>query len=257
MDLGISGLRVFVSAASQGLGLACAEALVREGANVVVSSRDHARANQAAMSIGAAAGIECDLTSAASIADAIENAAELLGGLDALIVNAGPPPAKTFADSDDAVWDVAIDLVLRSATRMMRAAIPHLKASGRGRIVTITGYGIREPQSILVASEATRAGVALTAKVLASDLGPFGVTVNNIAPGPVLTDRLIELQRRIADRDQIGLDEQLARNADTVPVRRNGLPEDVGGLCAFLCSDQAGFITGQTIVVDGGFNRAV
>ncbi|WP_100812286.1 SDR family oxidoreductase [Microbacterium sp. BR1] len=257
MDLKLEGLRVLVTAASQGLGLACARTLIAEGAQVIVSSSNVERARAAAAEIGAVDGIACDLTDAQEIDAAIAGAVQKLGGLDALIVNAGPPPARTFIDSDEAVWDSAIDLVLRSAVRLMRTAIPHLTASGRGRIVTITGYGIREPQSGLVASEATRAGVAIAAKALASDLGPSGVTVNNIAPGPVLTDRLVTLQQRIADRDGRSLAEQLELNASTVPVRRNGLPEDVGDLCAFLCSPRAGFITGQTIVIDGGFNRAV
>ncbi|MBO9578988.1 MAG: SDR family oxidoreductase [Microbacteriaceae bacterium] len=257
MDLGLSDFRAFVTAASQGLGLACAKALVDEGARVVLSSSDDERARAAAESIGAVAGFACDLTDPAAIDAAVARAAELLGGLDGLVVNAGPPPSRTFADSDEAVWDAAIDGVLRSGVRLMRAAAPHLERSGRGRIVALTGYGIREPQSHLVASEATRAGVALAAKVLASDLGPAGVTVNNIAPGPVLTDRLIGIMQAFADRDGRTLEEQLERNALAVPVRRNGLPEDVADLCAFLCSSRAGFITGQTIVVDGGFNRAV
>ena len=257
MDLRLDGLRVLVTAASQGLGLACARTLVEEGARVIVSSSSAERAAAAAAGIDAVDGIGCDLTDAAEIDDAVARAAAILGGLDALIVNSGPPPARTFEDSDEEVWDASIDLVLRSGVRLMRAAIPHLKESGHGRIVAITGYGIREPQSGLVASEATRAGVAIAAKALASDLGPSGVTVNNIAPGPVLTDRLIGLQQRIADREGRTLSEQLERNAMTVPVRRNGTPQDVGDLCAFLCSPRAGFITGQTIVIDGGFNRAV
>lgn len=257
MDLRIDGLRVLVTAASQGLGLACARALVDEGARVVVSSSDRARAEGAAASIGAVAGIACDLTDAAAVERGVTDAAELLGGMDALVVNSGPPPAQSFMDSDDEVWNAAIDLVLRSGVRLMRAAAPLLAESGRGRIVTITGYGIREPQSHLVASEATRAGIAIAAKALATDLGPSGVTVNNIAPGPVLTDRLVDLQQRLADESGRSLEEQLAFNATTVPVRRNGLPEDVADLCAFLCSTRAGFITGQTIVIDGGYNRAV
>lgn len=257
MDLRLDGLRVFVSAASQGLGLACAKALTEEGAQVVISSSSEARAAAAAAEIGAVAGIACDLTDPTAIDSAIARATELLGGLDGLVVNSGPPPAKSFLESGEDVWDAAIDGVLRSGVRLMRAAIPELVKSGRGRIVTITGYGIREPQSHLVASEATRAGIAISAKALATDLGPAGVTVNNIAPGPVLTDRLIGIQQTFADQAGRTLDEQLAVNATTVPVQRNGLPEDVADLCAFLCSPRAGFITGQTIVIDGGFNRAV
>ena len=257
MDLALHHVRVLVTAASQGLGRACAGALCAEGARVFICSRDEERVAAAAADIGAVGSMACDLRQGADITAVVREAVEVLGGLDVLVVNSGPPPARTFAESDDNVWTVAFDLILLSAMRLARAAIPHLTRSGRGRIVTITGYGIREPKSELVASEATRAAVSVAAKALSTDLAPAGVTVNNIAPGPILTDRLLALQQTAATAAGIDLDEQLRRYTEEIPVRRLGTADEVGALCAFLCSGQAGFLTGQTIVMDGGINRAV
>ena len=144
-----------------------------------------------------------------------------------------------------------------SAVRLIHAALPALKASGRGRIINLTGYGVKEPMTDLVVSDAVRAGVTVMAKTIASDLAPFGITVNNIAPGPIMTDRLIAIQTARAKDLGITVDEQFRRFSATVPVRRIGKPEEIGSLCAYLCSLQAGYLTGQSIVVDGGITRAI
>jgi len=144
-----------------------------------------------------------------------------------------------------------------SAVRLIREALPALKASGRGRIVNLTGYGVKEPMTDLVVSDSVRAGVTVMAKTIASDLAPFGITVNNIAPGPIMTDRLVAIHAARANSLGISIDEQFKRFAQSIPVRRMGRPEEIGDLCAYLCSPQAGYLTGQAIVVDGGVNRSI
>jgi len=257
MNLGLKDCRAFIAGASRGLGKACAKSLADEGARVFVCSRDVAQIKRAAAEIRAAGCSAADVSRAAEVKRVVAEAIAALGGLDILVTNAGGPPTGPFEDTRDDAWDIAYALTLMSAVRLIHAALPALKASGRGRIVNLTGYGVKEPMTDLVVSDSVRAGVTVMAKTIASDLAPFGITVNNIAPGPIMTDRLIAIHTARAKDLGITLDEQLRRFSETVPVRRMGQPEEIGDLCAYLCSLQAGYLTGQSIVVDGGITRAI
>src|SRR6516225_6271720 len=257
MDLGLKDCRAFVAGASRGLGLACAKALADEGARVFICSRNTEELKRAAAQLGAAGYSGADVSRQAEVARVVAEAIAALGGLDCLVTNAGGPPTAPFEKAGDGDWDIAYQLNLMSAVRLIRAALPALKASGRGRIVNLTGYGVKEPMTDLVVSDSIRAGVTVMAKTIASDLAPFGITVNNIAPGPIMTDRLIAIHTARAKDLGITVDEQFRRFSATVPVRRIGKPEEIGSLCAYLCSLQAGYLTGQTIVIDGGINRSI
>jgi 3-oxoacyl-[acyl-carrier protein] reductase len=257
MDLGLKGCRAFVAGASKGLGKACAKSLADEGARVFVCSRNAEEIKQAAREIGATGFAAADVSLPADVKWVVAEAIEKLGGLDILVTNAGGPPTGAFDKADDDDWDIAYQLTLMSAVRMIREALPALKASGRGRIVNLTGYGVKEPMTDLVVSDAVRAGVTVMAKTIASDLAPFGITVNNIAPGPIMTDRLVAIHMARAKSLGITVEEQFKRFSESIPVRRMGRPEEIGDLCAYLCSLQAGYLTGQAIVVDGGVNRSI
>jgi 3-oxoacyl-[acyl-carrier protein] reductase len=257
MDLGLTDCKAFVAGASKGLGKACAGALAGEGARVFICSRNAAELARAAAEIGAAGFAAADVSQAADVERVIAAAIAALGGLDILVTNAGGPPARAFEKAGDDDWDTGYQLNLMSAVRLIRAALPALKASGRGRIVNLTGYGVKEPMTDLVVSDAVRAGVTVMAKTIASDLAPFGITVNNIAPGPIRTDRLKAIHAARAKSEGITLEEQLRRFSKTIPAQRVGEPKEIGDLCAYLCSRQAGYLTGQSIVVDGGINRSI
>jgi 3-oxoacyl-[acyl-carrier protein] reductase len=257
MDLGLRGCKALVAGASKGLGKACAKALTDEGARVFICSRNADELARAAAEIKAAGYSAADVSQPSDVERVVKEAIAALGGLDILVTNAGGPPAGSFEKAGDRDWDVAYQLTLMSAVRLVREALPALKASGRGRIVNITGYGVKEPIADLVVSDSVRAGVTVMAKTIASDLAPFGITVNNIAPGAIKTNRLLDIFSARAKSLGVSFDEQLKRFADTIPVRRVGEPNEIGDLCAYLCSAQAGYITGQSIVADGGVNRSI
>ena len=257
MDLGLNNCRAFIAGASKGLGKACAKSLAEEGARVFVCSRDAEQIRRAAAEIRAIGCSAADVSRPAEAKRVVAEAIAALGGLDILVTNAGGPPTGPFERTREDDWDIAYQLTLMSAVRMIYEALPALKASGRGRIVNLTGYGVKEPMTDLVVSDSVRAAVTVMAKTLASDLAPFGITVNNIAPGPIMTDRLIAIHTARAKGLGITVDEQFKRFSETVPVRRIGQPEEIGDLCAYLCSLQAAYLTGQSIVVDGGITRAI
>src|SRR5580658_8634536 len=257
MNLGLQDCKAFIAGASKGLGKACAKALADEGARVFICSRNADELKRAAAEIGAVGYAAADVSQSGEVERVVAAAIETLGGLDCLVTNAGGPPTASFEKAGDGDWDIAYQLNLMSAVRLIREALPTLKSSGRGRIVNLTGYGVKEPMTDLVVSDSVRAGVTVMAKTIASDLAPHGITVNNIAPGPIMTDRLTEILSARARSLGITPDAQFKRFAETIPVRRMGQPNEIGDLCAYLCSPQAGYLTGQTIVVDGGVNRSI
>jgi 3-oxoacyl-[acyl-carrier protein] reductase len=257
MDLGLKDCKAFIAGASKGLGKACAKALAGEGARVFVCSRNAEELKRTAAEVRAAGYCAADVSRPAEVKRVMAEAIAALGGLDCLVTNAGGPPTAPFEKAGDADWDIAYQLNLMSAVRLIREALPALKHSGRGRIVNLTGYGVKEPMTDLVVSDSVRAGVTVMAKTIASDLAPYGITVNNIAPGPIMTDRLTEILSARAKSLGITPDEQFKRFSEIIPVRRMGRPNEIGDLCAYLCSPQAGYLTGQTIVVDGGVNRSI
>lgn len=247
MDLGLKGRRALVTAGSKGLGRACAEALAGEGARVIINSRDAALLEKVANEIHAAGWHASDVGVAGGPESAVDAAVKALGGLDILVVNAGGPPAANFQGTKLEDWDRAHQLTLMSAVRLIKAALPHLKESDQGRIVVITSVSVRQPIPTLVLSNSLRAAVTGMAKTLAREIGPDGITVNCLAPDAVLTDRIRNLAPAGVD-----IEEHIRRSAAEVPLRRMGDPAEFGATCAFLCSKQAGFITGQTVGVDGG-----
>jgi 3-oxoacyl-[acyl-carrier protein] reductase len=257
MELGLKGCKALVVGASRGLGKACAKALIDEGAGVFICSRDAILLARCATEIGASGYGAADVSLPSEVRRVVTEAIAELGGLDILVSNAGGPPTGSFESVGDRDWDVAYRLNLMSAVRLIREALPALKASGRGRIVNLTGYGVKEPITDLVVSDSLRAAAMVMAKTIAGDLAPYGITVNNIAPGPIMTDRLVEVHAARAKSLGISVEEQFKRFAENIPVRRMGEPREIGDLCAYLASAQAGYLTGQSIVVDGGINRAI
>ena len=246
MDLGLNDTRALVTAASKGLGRACAEALIAEGARVFIVSRDEARLTTTQRDIGAVGHLAADLARPGSPENAVSAALAALGGLDILVCNAGGPPPGTFESTPVEGWETGYNLTLMSTVRLIKAALPALKESGRGRIVNITSISVRQPIPNILLSNAFRSAVTAMAKTLSAEVASSGVTVNNLAPGTILTDRVYQLYS--------GSLEDVARG---IPARRIGDASEFGAVCAFLCSRQAAYVTGQTIGVDGGALRGV
>jgi len=237
MELGITGRRAAVAAASRGLGLAVARALADEGAEVVICGRDEASVTASAEAIGAT-GVVADVSTADGAAAFVRRARESLGGLDILVANAGGPPPGRFADvSDPREYARAFELNCLSTIAMCAEAVPTMQAQQWGRVVAITSIAVRQPIPHLILSNTARAGVTGFLKTLAGEVAPDGVTVNSLQPGLHDTERLRELG---------------ATDASGIPVGHLGDPDGFGRIAAFLCSDAAAFLTGAAIPVDGG-----
>jgi 3-oxoacyl-[acyl-carrier protein] reductase len=239
MDLGLRGRTAIVCGASSGMGLAVAEALAAEGANVAMFARRRDLLEREADRIGGLA-VRGDLIVPKDLAKLVEQTIDAFGGIDVLVNNGGGPPAGPAAGVDDHAVEDAVQLLLLSVIRLTNLCLPHLEASGRGRIVNIESSSVRSPIDELALSNAVRPGVVGWMKTLAREVGPKGITVNTIAPGRIDTER----QRSVAPIDM-----------NLVPLRRLGEPSEVASVVCFLASDRAAYVTGAVIPVDGGLTR--
>jgi 3-oxoacyl-[acyl-carrier protein] reductase len=257
MDLRLKGKSALVCAASQGLGRAAAEALAAEGCRVAICSRREDAIRRTAQEIARATGADViPLTADVSRADDIErlvaSAAAALGGLDVLVTNAGGPRPGTFDALSDADWYDAVDLLLMSAVRLSREAIPHMRRRGGGRIILITSVAVKQPVPGLMLSNAVRTAVVGFSKTLARELAADGITVNCVAPGYTRTSRAIQLAEATAAREGRPVEEVERRTVADVPTGRLGEPRELADLIAFLASERSSYTTGTVIQVDGG-----
>jgi 3-oxoacyl-[acyl-carrier protein] reductase len=244
VDLGLRGRTAIVCGASAGIGLAIAEALAEEGANVAMFARRRDVLEQEADRIGALA-VRGDLTNPADLGRLVDRTVTAFGGIDILVNNGGGPPRSSALEIDDDLLEAAVELLLYSAVRLTNLCIPHLRRSGRGRVVNITSSTVREPADNLALSNALRPGVVGWAKSLARELGPDGVTINSIAPGRIDTERLAEVYPEgPSEADLL-----------PIPLRRLGTTREIADVVCFLCSDRASYVTGSVVAVDGGLTR--
>jgi 3-oxoacyl-[acyl-carrier protein] reductase len=247
MDLQIAGRTALVTGASRGIGYAIAEGLAKEGARVVASARDTGVLEAAAERLRATGAevhaVAADVGSARGVKTLLERTRELAGEPEVLVCNAGgPAPGLPSTVADDA-WARGFELTLMSAVRLARGVVPAMRERGWGRIVNVTSLSVRQPLLELTLSNALRSGVTAFARTLATEVAGHGVTVNNVAPGYTATERLEEL---------FGDDYARARLMATIPAKRFATPDEIAAAAVFLCSQQAAYLTGQTILVDGG-----
>ena len=242
MDLGLAGRRALVTGASSGLGLSSAAALAAEGVRVVMVARDADRLRRAAASVeGDVYVLPGDVSDISGVGELVATAAQMLGGLDILVANAGGPPAGTFTSTDLDAYLPALELNLLSTVAMCTAAVPLMRDGGWGRIVAITSISVREPIGNLILSNTARAGLTGFLKTLSREVAGDGITVNSLQPGLHRTPRLVDLHGDAVD--DLGA---------MIPAGVVGDPDDFGAIAAFLCSDAARFVTGAAIPVDGG-----
>jgi 3-oxoacyl-[acyl-carrier protein] reductase len=246
VDLGLHGRTAIVCGASSGMGLAIAEALAEEGANVAMFARRRDLLRAEAERIGALP-VRGDVRNATDLKKLVDRTVEAFGGIDILVNNSGGPPRGPAIGLDEDSVESAVELLLLSAIRLTNLCLPQLERSGRGRVINIESSSVREPVDNLVLSNAVRPGVIGWAKTLAREVGPQKITVNSIAPGRIDTPRLSEVYRG----------RPRAEDLVDIPLRRWGDPREIAAVVCFLASDRASYVTGAVIPVDGGLTRAL
>ena len=262
MDLGLTGRVAVVGGGSKGLGRACADSLAQEGAKLAICSRNAQELEQAAAEIRAATGAEVlpvpgDLSRLDDIQRLIQSAVDHYGRLDIAVANSGGPPSGRAADTDEETWSRSIDMALSFFIRMGREATPHMKHQKWGRVVNILASTVYQPIDNLATSGVTRMGAVAYAKSLADEVGRDNILVNNVAPGFLMTERMRHIFETRSEETGQDIESVLEAGASRIPVGRFGRPEELGDFVAFLCSDKNTYVTGTTILVDGGVVRSV
>ncbi|MCM2560936.1 SDR family oxidoreductase [Lutimaribacter sp. EGI FJ00015] len=257
MDMGIKGKRALVCASSKGLGRGCAEALAAEGVHLVMNARSDGPLQEAAQAIREAHGVEvtavaADITSDEGRARVLEAA----GQVDILVTNAGGPPPGMWTDWEREDFIKALDANMLTPIALMKALVPGMMDRGWGRVVNITSQSVKAPIAVLGLSNSARAGLTGYVAGTARQVAERGVAINNLLPGIHATDRAVSLDSGVAEKQGITMDEARAQREATIPARRYGTPGEFGAACAFLCSQHAGFMIGQNVLLDGGATNA-
>jgi len=253
MDMGITGKRALVCASSKGLGRGCAEALAAEGVHLVLNARTEGPLEETAAAVRAAHGVNV-VTVAADITTPAGQAAVLAaaGDVDILVNNAGGPPPGVWSDWDREDFIKALDANMLTPIALMKALLPQMMDRGWGRIINITSKSVKAPIAVLGLSNSARAGLTGYVAGTSRQVAGSGVTINNLQPGMHATDRGLSLARGRAEKEGITFDQALDEASASIPVGRYGTAAEFGAACAFLCSQHAGFIVGQNILLDGG-----
>jgi 3-oxoacyl-[acyl-carrier protein] reductase len=262
MDLGIRGKVALVAAASRGLGRAIAFELAREGAKVVMCARRREVLEAACGEIVQATGAEvhpvvADVSVRDQISLVASEAAAKFGQVDILVTNAGGPPAGPFESHAWDVWERAVHLTLRSAVELTRAVLPGMRARRWGRVVHVTSIAVKQPVDNLMLSNSIRSAVTGFSRTLANEVAADGVTVNCVLPGYTRTERVEELADANAAKEGLTRRDVLARFEREIPMKRLGESDELAAMAVFLASERASYITGQSIVVDGGWIRSL
>ena len=261
MDLGLRDRVAIVSAGSKGLGRAIAETLAAEGARVVVCARGAAALDATTRAIteagGRCHGVAADVSVPGDVTKVVAEAESTFGSVDILITNSGGPKSGRFETLTPDDWDSAARLLLSSAVGFARAVVPGMRARKWGRIINVTSIAAKQPVDGLMLSNSLRAGVVAFARTLSTEVARDGITVNNLLPGYTRTQRVLDLSGQMAAAGGTTPEEIVRRWEAEIPMQRLGEPQELGALAAFLASEQAAYITGQSIAVDGGWIRGL
>ncbi len=262
METGLKNRVAVIAGASQGLGRATALALAAEGTHLALCARNAEALAQLATELRGQFGVEVhtqnlDVRDSAGIQEFVKDVARIYDRIDICVTNAGGPPAKPFLETTDAEWDNAFYLNLRSAASFARAVIPYMQRNQWGRIIMISSITVKQPQPQLILSNAIRTGVSGLVRSLANEFGKDGILVNNVGPGYTATDRLKELSASRAAASGQSIADCEREWIEQIPIGRLGKPEEVADAIVWLASERASFVTGQTILVDGGMYKGI
>lgn len=262
MDLHLKGKKALVLASSKGLGKATALGFAKEGANVMITSRNEQELKKTATQIKEKTGaaveyIVCDITDKEQITHLVKETGRRFGTIDILVNNAGGPPTGQFEELDDEAWFHAFELTLLSIVRTIREVLPYMRKQKSGRIVNIASSSFKQPIDNLTLSNTFRTGIVGLAKSLSQELAEDNILINTVGPGRIATDRLLEINETIASSKGVEVDLVREEAEAMIPMGRFGTPEEFANILVFLCSGANTYITGQSLLVDGGLIKAI